>query len=1295
MATVFGIQLTNRLNTATVRRPFNPRRYDHYITTFTTHQGINQLFRAIDFDPTDHTATIIQTYPPLNAWSPLPSAYPSDLSLSAWRRWITERARSLATTLQRYFPLVANARRDVNPIVIGMILSAFLNGESITPFLSYLFYDPGVNTILSDLTAVDIQLSQSTFTLGKVLYTPAGLKYLALRYYDPSVPSAPCTFGKHLLSYATVAYYETDFARMNIIHHYSGGQLLLEHFDRPSYAKHVLIPTLGSPIGYGSTSPSQGDLLLAESLIDMFRQNASAGPSTAVARLDQVYHPIMNCHPRDMTLMSSRLLNLALIAVQGCQTVISYPTDMDMTDAGGFLSRLMSPGDPQLLVDYRADSKAIWRNSPFIIGDNPRYFLTRAVPRFVIGSTTTVPDAKMPLQLLPQYRDARVPKAGALQTYNTQRLSQIPIYHGHAISGGSYFISRNITGTPTIIWPVANLPGLPRHYFSTQSRASRELLSRLRQPGDRSLAKDLANFDFLSTLLNTFTNEAVLTEGFSMSYLGAASTHGDTHEPLILQKLRDGDVPGVPVPSKISQYGYDVETGAIMDTTLASPTGTFGLVYCDVDQVEDAGVQIDAANRAAIATMNTALFMTTAGGVTVVKVNFPTPYVWTQLFQQFPNFARELYVVKPLIVNSTEIFIIFVGRVNNGNLTCSPALHQFLIELYARSINLMSVMRHIPLLGESDDGTASLGFNGCRQYNPDLPTGGMSIDLQSLAYQLATVVPSTSYMSREDFDGASAITFYGKRTFLSARRLSRLQDINTPAAAAIIHQARLTGPPSFQLFPTSSASVTQLMTSCYNFMLEAALAEARPQSLIDCGTGPEARIISLVPRGTDLVMVDQRPPAEAILAFNRARVSYLMEDFTNVAFWQGRATEAITAIFSLGAAFAGNQVDLLTGLGSFMNSTRHSGAGHFWLQLNTPLSGLNDVDDFITVDTRKQVYSFNGGQRVEPYALPDAVLATIRATHPNATFSWLTPSPTLDWLEYVLGLGSSVSLDDIAIVRQYGLLTPILHVDLTQPPMNVPVPLVIGVQGVINVAAPNNATTVVGSISGVQVFTATIGANQSTLGTFAMVWNAARNAWNITVIPNQPGVLDVSVVDGLITLNRGSTNIAKPPNTLVLTFPPVIDFTNAGNDAPIVCHAFYRLGVFISVNGTYQPVNPERASIITVNANRVLHYVPDLSDNHVLMYICDVTDNAIGRSIAHPLAPIFTTVFPNNIPLLASPPYPGISGRLMLQGQPFLDLDPLPAVLPPGVTLQVLSTAIQNSRPTVLVPPGAYTYLVV
>ncbi|AHJ14801.1 VP1 [Green River chinook virus] len=1286
MATVFGIQLTNRLNTATVRRPFHPRRYDSYITTFTTQPGINQLFRAVDYDPVDHTATFLQCNPPLNAWNPSPQFNPSDLPLGQWRRWLTDRCRALATTLQRHFPLVVNAPRLVNPIVIGMVTSAFLNSESIHLYLPYLFYDPGVAPILHSILQVDQQFSHSTFVVNKVLYTPAGVKYLALRFYDPSSPSAPCSFGKHVPSYALVAYYSDETSRLSAIHRYTGGQLILEHFDQPTYAPHLIIPRLGSPIGYGASSPNQGDLLLVESVIDAFRQNSSSGPSTAVARIDQTYHPVMNCQPADMTLLSSRLLNLALMAVQGCQTVSPMSNDPPMSEVNGFLSRVMSPGDPQLLAAYRADYEQIWRNSPFPIGANPRYQSVRQVNRFSLGTVTHVPNSSQPLQFLPQYRNANVTKANGLASYNTQRLLPIAIYHGHAVTGGTYFTSRNISGDPAAPWPIANLPPLPPLYFSAESRTRRELLSRLRHPSDRSLLKDTANFNFLATLLNSATNDPVLYEGFSLAYLGAASTHGDVHEPLILDALRLGSIPGVPIPSKIGQFGYDVESGSLMDTTLASPTGTYGVVYSDVDQVEDAGDRIDLADRAAIATMLTALNMTTAGGVTVLKINFPTVAMWTQLFHRFATMARELHIVKPLIVNSVEVYVIFSGRANDGNLTPSPALHQYLIELFARATNLMSVMRHVPLLVDVDDGTSSLGINACRQYSPDLPLAVATPDLQSLAYQLATIVPSTSYMSKEDFDGTSALTFYGKRTFLSALRLARLRNIPLPATTALRHQSRLTGPPSFQLFPVKPASVNQLMAACYNFILHAALQAVAPPRLIDCGTGPEARILSIVPAATDLLMVDQRPSAEAITSFNPALVSYVMADFMDPAFWNNRQTNAITSIFSFGAACAAANLDLIAGLTAFLQSTRLTGAGHFWLQLNSPLSPLVDIPGLITIDTRRAMYSFNGGQRQEPYALPDAILAAIRVVYPNATFTWLTPSPSMDWIEYVLGLGSAIDFDTIQTVRDYGLLTPILHVDLTQPPMVVPIPLVVGVQAVLQVAAPTNQTTVVGSIAGVQVFTGDIAASQSTIGPIQFQWDVANLRWDITLTPNQAGVLDVHVVDGPANLNRGSTNINLPPATIVIAAVVNPDFTNQGNDAAIQCDMYYRLGVFVSVAGVYQPVNLERAVIMMINNVRTLHYVHDLSDNHVLMYVCDIGDNTIGRSIAHPLADIFRIQFPNNVPLLASPPYPNASGRLMLNGQNYLDLDPLPPVLPPAVVLQQLSTAVQTGRDTVEVP---------
>ncbi|AAL31496.1 putative guanylyl/methyl transferase [Chum salmon reovirus CS] len=1297
MATVYGIQLTNRLNTATVRRPLRLRRYDSCITTFTTPNGISQLYRALDFQPTSFQASILQTFPPLNAWSPSPQFVPDDLSLSQWKEWITERMRALATVLQRAHPLVANAGREVNPITIGLITSSFLNQRPIDGYLPFLFLARNARDPIAPLVTVDITFSDDTYVSRHVLYTPAGLKYLTLSSYDPTKPSSICTFGKHIPLYATAAFYPDETARLTILHRYNGGPPLIEHFDQPTYGPHVLIPALGSPEGY-DTHLNICRLLLAEGLLDSFRLNASAGPSTAVARIDQTYHVVMNGSPDDHTQLATRLSNLSLLAVQGCQMTVQVADHPTMSDVGGFLVRLQGPGDPQRLIAYRTDQILIWQASPFPFGNNARYVRRPGRVPFTIGTTTYVPDTKTPLPFLPQYRQATVNKNNAQDSYELNVLPSLPIYSPFALTGGAFFQARDITGDPANVWPVNTLPGLPRDYFSIQSRQRRELLSRLRSHSDRSYVKDVHNISFASTVLNPVNNQIVLSEGFSMAYLGAASTHGTTDEPLIIEALKSGTVPGVPIPSKISQFGYDVANGSIMDATLAPPTGTFTFVYSDVDQVEDAGLSIVATNRAAVAVTNIALSMTTAGGLTVVKVNFPTPAFWTQLFRNHATDARALYILKPLIVNSVEVFLLFVSRATAGNLVSSPALRQFLVQLFDRSTSLSEVMAHVPLLGDVDTGVTTLGFNACRLYSPDLPTVNITPEIQTLAYQLATIVPSTSFIAREDYDGATAVTFYGKRTFLSRNRLDRLVDVPVPATNAINHQTRFTGSPVYQLFPTNPAPVTQLLWLARTTGLYTA---SWPRLLLSrwliCGTGPECRILSLMPPATSVTMIDSRPPAESLAAFNPAMNQYIVGNFLDPAQWVANPHDSLTAIFSLGAAFAGAGQDLVVGLTAFLRLIQPSNVQHLWLQLNTTLTSTASLPGLIEIDTRTGQYIFNGGQRTEPYAAPDAILAAIRLVYPAATTSWLTASSTMDWTEYVIGLGSSMSLDDVSTMISYSGLTPILHIDLTQRPMDVPVPLVVGVQAVIHVAAPVQQTTVIGSMAGVQVFTADGVNAPSTIGPLAVVWDPVLSRWDLTITPNQPGVLDVVVDHNGVLLNRGSTTIALPPATIVITFPQAAnrDFTNAGNDAAVVCDAFYRLGVFVSVNGAFQPVNPERAAIVTAANARVLHYVYDLSDNHVLMYVCDITDNNIGRNVALPLADIFQTLFPNNTPLLASPPYPSASGRLMLNGQLFVDLDPLPPVLPPGVQIQALSTAIEPARQTAEVPGGAYTYVVV
>ncbi|BCG62297.1 VP1 [Hirame aquareovirus] len=1295
MTTVFGIQLTSRLNTATVRRPPNLLRYDSYITTFTTPTGVSSTFRPIDFNSLTHSATVLQTYPPLSAWVPSPQAIPTDLELYQWREWITDRFRQLAILLQQHHPLVPNASSLVNPIVIGLITSAFLNSESISPYVSYLFLPRHAPGLLTSLVSIDKEFTRDTYSKAGALYTPAGVKYLTLYGYDPIKPTTPCTYGKHIPGYATVIFYSDVSSRLDALHSSRGDQPILEHFDQPTYAPHLLVPRLGSPTGYGSSSPTQSALLLGEGLIDSFRQNASAGPSTAVARVDQTYHPVMNIDPTDTKTLIGRLTNLSLLVTQGCQSVSTYAQDPDMATVNDFLAKVMSPGEPQRLIPYTPDFKYIMRQSPFPIDGNPMYLPLFRATDFIIGTTTGVPDVDFPLRFLPQYRNATVPIQAALDSFNEQKLSPIVVHHGYAVTGGCYFTSRNITGDPQYPWPVARLPDIPRDYFALEKRQRRELFSRLRSPGDRSLVKDTANFNFLATLLNPVSSQPMLDQGFSMAYLGAASTHHDELQPLIIRQLLDGLVPGVPVPSRIVQLGYDSVNGSLLDATRHSPTGTFGLVYSDVDQVEDAGTRMDLADRAALATIATALQMTTMGGVTLIKINFPSRDFWTQLFHQFATSSLTLHVLKPLIVNSIEVFLVFGGRVNNGNLQCSSSLHQFLTTMYARNQAVHDAMGSIPLLGQPDDGTSSLGIVACRQFNADLQDVRITSDVQSLAYLLSRIVPSSSYLSRQSFDGPTAITFYGKRTFVSERRASRLTDIPLPITTTIAHQSRFTGPPTFNLFGTKAAPVTQLVAAAYNQIISLVTEDVVGMRLLDLGTGPEARILSIVPDNVHLTMVDTRPASESMGAFDPAFYVYERDDYTRPGFWAGRQSDAISAIFTLGAAAAATQVTLLDLIRNLLPQMIASGARRLWLQMNAPLAGTSDLDDLIRVDTRRELYIFNGGQRTEPYALPDRILQEVLAIVPNATCSWTTTNDSLGWLEYVIGLGSPVDLDSISIMRAYSTYTPILTIDLTQPPMVVPVPLVVGVAGVMNVAAPSNLYGVIGTIGGVTVLDASAAGVTSTLGPTNAIWDPIASSWRITLTPNQAGTLHVTVTDdSVIFLNRGSTHIALPPPTIQVTFPANPDFTVTGNDAQIQCHPYYRLGVFTNNSGSFNPVNPERASVEVLNNQRSLHYVHDLSDNHVLFYLCDITDTVVGGNIAHPLGHIFNIVFPRNVPVRASPPYFGASASLTVNGAPFLVLDPLPTVLPPNVIISPLSTAIQPGKPTVILPPGAYGYVI-
>ncbi|AAG10435.1 VP1 [Grass carp reovirus] len=1298
MAAVFGIQLVPKLNTSTTRRTFLPLRFDLLLDRLQSTNLHGVLYRALDFNPVDRSATVIQTYPPLNAWSPHHAFIENPLDYRDWTEFIHDRALAFVGVLTQRYPLTQNAQRYTNPLVLGAAFGDFLNARSIDIFLDRLFYDPTQDSPITAITKFPYQWTIDSNVTTDSVRTSAGCKYITLYGYDPSRPSTPATYGKHRPTYATVFYYSTLPARSRLLANLAAGPTVLEHFDSPTYGPHLLLPQTGDVLGYSSSLISQAALLMVESVMDALRDNANASASTAVTRLDQSYHPVTSFDPSTFNTLLQRATNLALLAVQGVQSESAIPAIPTMSDVRSFVARLMAEGDPQQWFPYRVDQILYWPESPFVPPIGPFYAPFRPVNfPFTTGSYTVVPDASRPLRLLPQYRNATITVQQADDAYEDTALSPLITTHGFCVTGGVFTSIYDISGDPTA-YPPAQLVDAPNDYFDRERMARRDLFRRLRAPADRSAIKDRAVFDFLASLVNPTTANPVLDTSFSMAYLGASSAHANADEPVILADIRSGSIPGLPIPRRIVQFGYDVVHGSLLDLSRAVPTGTFGLVYADLDQVEDAGTDMPAANRAAIAMLGTALQMTTAGGVSVLKVNFPTRAFWTQVFNLYATHATTLHLVKPTIVNSSEVFLVFGGRQSNGALRSTTALQRALLSLYARNAAIDRAVTHIPFFGVPDDGTSDLGIDAVRLFDPMFSDAVANLPSNALASLVSRVVPSSIMFTRVPSNGPVSTTIYGKRTFLSNRRRARLRDVPMLITTTLVHQRRFTTPPTFTLFSSEAVPVTTLVAAGYNSFISEQTRNPNLAHLLDLGTGPECRILSLIPPTLQVTMSDSRPCAELMASFDPALTAYVQGDYSTAAFWNGIRCDSATAIFTIGAAAAAAGTDLIAFVQQLIPRIVAAGGTRMWLQLNTPLYEVSSLPDLIEIDLRDHVYRFNGGERVEPYADPVPLQQAIAALLPAAALSWHTLSPTCDWLPYIIGVGSPLNLSDINTAISYSRLTPILHIDTTTPPLRVnPVPTPLNQQCAIRITSLDPAAVLSVQHNGVEVIGGTPGNVISVAGAAALQYILANQEFLLQFTPTLPGIFDVFLTTlGQPPVPRGSFTITPPPTTVALNMPPPrqLDFTDVGNDARITCDPYYQLAVCIFKDGQYVRVNPEKASVVTNAPNRDLHFVLDLADNHVLLYLCDVTPSGLGDRIAFPIVDIYRIAFPRNTPVRASLPYTGGGAHLTSGGNPFMSLTTPPAVLPAGVALAALSTSVATQYPTYTLPAGVYEYVI-
>nr|AGR34044.1 guanylyl transferase/methyl transferase [Grass carp reovirus] len=1285
---LFGLRLSEKLNAPTEQQIIKRKTYGDIIRILsgkTSEPG----WRIVQHDKKSGVGTI-RLYPPFNGWTPRILSGAQDWTISTWVRWLENRAQKFCEYLLSQHTLQGYAWRIVNGIVLADMLGSFLNGESCLDLMPLLLLDNEDSPLLGRLKGRTFPWSTTMEGTADYVLTVAGVKYIrALPAIGDSMGYEwTCTFGKHIPAYAKVAYYDTEFSRNSAIRDHSTSVSLLEHYDTPSMAPHIVIPSRVSlATGFGSLI-SVDELLLLESAIDGAMQNANAGRFQAVLRRDETYWVVNSkISTRDLSLQS-RLRQLGWMIANGFSFERQWPTQATETMVKELIGDLMGPGEPFNAMTAGISYIPLFRDSPSVMDtvNERRYKRTQVRSGRPSGSTPAQKDSDVPLRWQPQWSDISTQTLDDDDDYQHALVKGKVYKLGVGFSGGAFIRTWSSSSGGMVIRD-DDMPELPLEYFGVQQQHRRSIFSQLRKTGDKSLLKDAAVLQFVSTVMDPHAGEPVLKDDFSMLYLGASNIHTSSNEPLILDRLRKGTVPGVPGTTHITQMGYEVVHGPVIDARKPIPTGTYTLVYSDVDQIVNGGEDMVAATETAKRVTLVALSCTTLGGITVVKINFPNRRWWTVFFNTFRQSARDYALVKPMIVNNVEVYLVMMHRTMSGNLTPTANLRLFLGQLMTRYREIDTVMQAIPTPNQSDSDTALIGMSTIQLFGTEAVVKTCNRGNRAITVLANRTGGTQLTFGIENFGGSNSLTLCGRRSLLSDRRLRRLKELPMTDLSSLSFQHR-TAPfvtPSF--FFDRPADGFSVLAAGYNAIQRS--MDWTGLKVLDLGTGPECRCLSLFPADTPVEMIDIRPAVERMDIWE-TDTTYHEADFLLPTIWNMTTATACTAIFSLGNAAGFRNTPLLTVLQNVMDECKRKGIEKMLFQLNCPLTSKRLGRDWLQINTKKKTFTFPTLSRVEPYSTADEVEKAIRNTFPNAAYSWITLSDTLGWIATATlgGMQLDMSiLDDVLLLSEY---LPLMLIDTRTTGITATGQLVVNQQTQLTIPVPGRDASIRMLLQDVLVAEGGGLKLWSQDGTLTQQYQDSPSAYIWTWTPSTVGVHSINVGDiGHGQVLCGTVNVGAPDAHTVVTYGDTIDYTEAGNVATIAVDLYYRVDVFYHDGEEYKLVNPSRACVKYNNGAPELNFIADFSNTAVVMLLCDVTDGVIGQEVFVRLNKLHTLQFPTTEPLIISDVLPNESWIVRESGTPICTL-PLSAGLPQDWSECDLNYAVHAYGHSYIVPPGSY-----
>ncbi|ACU68601.1 mRNA-capping enzyme [Broome reovirus] len=1280
MAQFYGIRFGNTLNCPTQYRESVSYTYAKYC------DDLSCLETKLPWRPLRNTRTnvvvAVQLFRPLQGT--ISSAYinewPSEYE--SWVTWIKDRLACLRDILLQRFNMIDYYDALVNPIVANLICGLYLHSEPIGEIIESLFLR---QTVYQDLRDMSVNVPGFLTYHSDSVELNAGRKYYRFNSYVYD-DFDPCLFTKDCSNYGRVFFYRNDNDLMSSNIDALANGVVLCHYDRPSYGSHAIIPNVGNGVPFCGIVMDSVVGVMFEAVCEQLRNNQLASLSQQFSRLDECYGFIrarMFESARDNVFI--RLQQLGVLATNGFQLATRldrYPTNKTIAE---LYQHLMFGSGDDFDVVVRPRVVYVFQDGPCVLdGLNDHYVRTTRRLGFNHGAITITDPVDGPIRVGIQYKHELVSKCDALSAMAEVSSSAIPIVFNDFWVGEPFTFSY-VFSFLDLARDLHDIPNIPHEYFSLEHQYARDVFSKYRGLIDRSYYKDKAILRHVYSIKDP-NDVLFMHDHMNVAYFGASGTH-PAREPTILREWRDGKLDGVSPPIKVTQFGYDVTKGMIIDVSVPFRSSVYTYIYSDIDQVVDGGDDIDAATRVLFRCLDNMLGQLSHEGNITFKVNFPTTAVWRRLGQHyFPRFA-SFSIVKPMIANNIEIYVSCYGyETRRPRCDVRMGVHLFMASLYRRYAVFNRITDYLIPRGALE---SSASGSGVFEINIPSHRVSASIDFmeRAIAGMYALNYGGTIRMAHRDYYGVELLSLSGVKNEFAERRLARLDMCPKGDLRAILHQTRLIHYKPAEYFH-DAATLWIAYTAFSNYMIYSLGVRQDTNLVADMGAGPEARILSLIPSDMPCLLLDVRPFAESLIGW-KYETQFIIFDYLHDRWDNLPPFDTVICTLSLGAACASAQITMIEGIERFLNLCVLHGVKHILLQINCNLDGSSmGVRNELRIDDVNHQYNFLKYDRVEPYTDRRQVEHAIdKLSH--CAYAWYTAPLDFDWVHFIwkgLSAVSTVGLQGCIELSRY---MPFVVIDNPSTRLRYNNQPVVGQTFEFDIHGVNFVDDVVWWHDGVEVARYSNDVVTTLVGPIACTrrGNDIHVVWDL----HMSGLFHLTLTDDELRGRIGSVFVEPPDPAIIFQPPTHWDQTVNGTKMVLNINTWYKLEVFVYSGDTRRVVNPDKYDLIDVaGTGYEFIWVCDRSDAFHRFVVHDTQSEAIGQYVHLELSDLTTHQWDETQVSLISPP-----DRRRWQVESNGDViatfnDGQIDVIPPNWVRQDISYSALDEFPTYMAPAGRY-----